>query len=95
MTLAGASHYAAGDFDGDGLADLCRVDDTGVEVLLNDGGQGFRQVAAEAGGFDLCLFADYDHDNDYDLLRAGARQAAAEERRRGFAGRRQRRFPLR
>ncbi|MCY4595322.1 MAG: ASPIC/UnbV domain-containing protein [Bryobacterales bacterium] len=71
LVLAGESHYAAGDFDSDGLADLCRVDDTGVEVLRNAGGRMFRSVFAEAGGFDLCLFADYDHDNDYDLFALG------------------------
>ena len=71
VALAGASHFAAGDFDGDGLADLCRVDDIGVEVLLNDDGHGFQPVVSEAGAFDLCLFADYDHDNDYDLFALG------------------------
>ena len=71
VSLAGASHYGAGDFDGDGLADLCRVDDNGVEVLVNDQGQRFRQAFSQAGGFDLCMFADYDHDNDYDLFALG------------------------
>ena len=71
VDLAGAKFYGAGDFDGDGLADLCRVDDTGVEVLVNEGGRRFESAFSDAGEFDLCMFADYDHDNDYDLFALG------------------------
>ena len=35
VDLAGARHYGAGDFDGDGVADLCRVDGSGAQVLVN------------------------------------------------------------
>ncbi len=69
--LRGAKNYAPGDFDGDGLADLCRVDSDGVEVLVNRSGRSFTQVHALPGRFDLCLFADYDHDNDFDLFALG------------------------
>ena len=71
LGLEGASHYAAGDFDGDGLADLCRVDADGVEVLTNGSGRAFRSAHSESGNFNLCLFADYDHDNDFDLFALG------------------------
>ncbi len=69
--LDGARHYGAGDFDGDGTADLCRVDGQGVQVLANRPGQSFESVFSLAGAFDLCLFADYDHDNDFDLFSLG------------------------
>ena len=69
--LGGATHYAAGDFDGDGLADLCRVDVDGVEVLVNRSGRSFRSAFSTTGDFNLCMFADYDHDNDFDLFALG------------------------
>ena len=68
----GATYYGAGDFDGDGLADLCRVDGEQVEVLANRAGRSFRAVFSLAGSFDTCLFADYDRDNDFDLFALGA-----------------------
>ena len=72
LGLAGAAHYGAGDFDGDGLADLCRVGPAGVEVLLNRDGRAFQSGFEAAGRFNLCLFFDYDHDNDFDLFALGA-----------------------
>ena len=71
VDLAGARHYGAGDFDGDGVADLCRVDGSGVQVLVNRSGQSLSTVFEASGDFDLCLFADYDHDNDFDLFSLG------------------------
>ena len=70
--LGGATYYGAGDFDGDGVFDLCRVDGEGVEVLVNRSGRAFTQVFETAGRFDTCLFADYDRDNDFDLFALGA-----------------------
>ena len=69
--LAGARFYGTGDFDGDGTADLCRVDGDGVEVLVSRPGRSFESAFAAAGDFDLCLLADYDHDNDFDLFSLG------------------------
>lgn len=69
--LSGARFYGAGDFDGDGTADLCRVAGEGVEVLVNRSGRSFRIAATVRGNFDFCLFADYDHDNDFDLFSLG------------------------
>ncbi len=69
--LGGAQHYASGDFDGDGLADLCRVDGEGVEIVVNRAGRAFERGFELAGSFDLCLFADYDRDNDFDLFALG------------------------
>ncbi len=67
----GGAYFGAGDFDGDGLADLCRVDATGVEVLVNRSGRSFRTGFRLDGRFSVCLFADYDHDNDFDLFALG------------------------
>ena len=69
--LGGAMHYAPGDFDGDGLADLCRVDGDGVEILVNRAGSSFASAFKASGSFATCLFADYDRDNDYDLFALG------------------------
>ena len=69
--LGGATYYGAGDYDGDGMADLCRVDGDGVEVLVNRSGRSFNRVFEAAGDFDTCLFADYDRDNDFDLFALG------------------------
>lgn len=71
LGLGGAIHYAAGDFDGDGRADLCRVGGDGVEVLVNRSGRSFSSAFSAAGSFGFCLFADYDHDNDFDLFALG------------------------
>ncbi len=70
--LGGSLHYGAGDFDGDGTADLCRVDGNTLEVVVNRSGKSFETVFSTAGDFEFCLFADYDHDNDFDLFALGA-----------------------
>ena len=69
--LGGATYYAPGDFDGDGLADVCRVDGDGVAVLINRAGRSFESVFEASGNFDMCLLADYDRDNDFDLFALG------------------------
>ncbi len=70
--LDGARHYAAGDFDGDGVADLCRVTEEAVEILVSASGLSFRSIHAIDGDFDACVFADYDRDNDFDLFALGS-----------------------
>ena len=71
LGLAGAAYYAAGDFDNDGLADLCRVDAQGAAVLVSQEGRSFRTAFNQAGRFAACLFHDYDHDSDLDLFALG------------------------
>ncbi len=69
--ISGVAFYGTGDFNGDGLADLCSVDADGVEVLVNRSGQSLASVFELDGRFSQCLFADYDHDNDFDLFALG------------------------
>ncbi len=68
----GATSVSAGDFNNDGLPDLC----AGALLITNQKGQ-FR--AAEkpllAGSFRKCVWVDYDHDYDLDLLLLGATPA--------------------
>ncbi len=71
IELQGALFYGAGDFDGDGLADFCRIDQKGVSLLVNQGGGSVESRFGMAGKYNFCMFADYDHDNDYDLLALG------------------------
>lgn len=71
VRTGGGVYFGAGDFDGDGLADLCRVDAGGLDVLVNRSGSSFRTEFRLDGRFSLCLFADYDHDNDFDLFALG------------------------
>ena len=71
LRLAGAARYAAGDFDNDGLPDLCRVDAQGAAALANREGRAFETMFRQSGRFAACLFHDYDHDNDLDLFALG------------------------
>jgi len=63
----------AGDFNNDGLADLCAVHDQGVTLYSNDAGA-FKVFPAELpkGDFSAALWLDYDHDYDLDLFLLGA-----------------------
>ena len=63
---------AAGDFDNDGLADLCVVTATGASVYRNNKGA-FTKVVdlPSTAGVTTALWLDYDHDYDLDLLLFG------------------------
>ena len=73
--LKGIRSIAAGDYNNDGLPDLCIVTDSGPILYENTGGT-FRKsnVALPGGDFVKALWIDYDHDYDADLLLMGAQQ---------------------
>ncbi len=73
--VAGAAGpLAAGDFNNDGLPDLC----AGARLYTNR--QGSFSAAGQPvlpGAFRQCLWVDYDHDYDLDLLLLGSSQGLA------------------
>jgi tetratricopeptide (TPR) repeat protein len=76
---------AAGDFDNDGLADLCLVTKSAVLLLRNAKGRFEKApLTAPPGPYEKAVWLDYDHDNDVDLLLLGARSVLL--RNQGAAG---------
>ncbi|HEX6464234.1 MAG TPA: CRTAC1 family protein, partial [Vicinamibacterales bacterium] len=64
---------AAGDFNNDGLPDLCVVTTTGASLYVNSAGTFAKSpVTLPAGSFAKAVWVDYDHDYDEDLLLIGA-----------------------
>jgi len=63
---------AAGDYDNDGLQDLCVVTTGGVALFHNNKGA-FAKAAdlLTTGGVTAAVWLDFDHDNDLDLLLFG------------------------
>ncbi len=78
-------YIAPGDFDNDGLLDLCVVRRSGVDLYRNANGK-YQKVnaAMPAGRFERAIWLDYDHDNDMDLILLG--QDSALMRNNGSAG---------
>jgi tetratricopeptide (TPR) repeat protein len=74
--IAGAISVAAGDFDNDGLMDLCVLTEAGPKLYRNTKGH-FAQVdaALPQRRFENAIWVDYDHDYDLDLLLAGPQSA--------------------
>src|SRR5215472_9379847 len=76
---------AAGDFDNDGLMDLCVLTTDGPALYRNTGGKFSRiDAALPHRRFDRAVWVDYDHDYDLDLLLFG--NAPALARNQGAAG---------
>ena len=83
--LTGVVYVAPGDFDNDGLMDLCILTGTGAELYRNTGGKFVRENAAlPARAFDRAVWIDYDHDYDLDLILLGPQPALM--RNQGAAG---------
>jgi hypothetical protein len=76
---------AAGDFDNDGLADLCVLTESGPLLYRNVRGR-FEKLEANlpGGRFEKAVWLDYDHDYDLDLLLLGDKPALF--RNQGAAG---------
>ncbi len=84
-TLTGVRYAAAGDFDNDGLMDLCIVTNAGAALYRNTKGRWTKHESAlPAGNFERAVWMDYDHDYDLDLLLLGESNALA--RNQGAAG---------
>lgn len=83
--IEGIHSAAAGDFDNDGLADLCLAGASGALLLRNTKG-GFEKVnlPAPAAPYAKAVWLDYDHDNDLDLILLGERPLLL--RNQGTAG---------
>jgi len=62
---------APGDFDNDGLPDLCVVTTRGAALYRNVNGTFRKQPDLAAGHFDYAVWMDYDHDYDLDLFLLG------------------------
>jgi tetratricopeptide (TPR) repeat protein len=83
--LTGVIDVAPGDFDNDGLMDLCVLTAAGPVLYRNTGGKFVRQPAnLPARRFDAAVWIDYDHDYDLDLMLLGPQPALL--RNQGAAG---------
>ena len=70
--LKGVIDVAAGDFDNDGLPDLCVLTEQGPLLFRNSNGHFLRNEAnLPAGRFEQAVWLDYDHDYDLDLFLLG------------------------
>ncbi len=72
---------AAGDFDNDGLPDLCVVTAAGARLFHNAKGR-FEESAAKLapGSYRAALWLDFDHDYDEDLFLFGSKSALMRNR---------------
>jgi tetratricopeptide (TPR) repeat protein len=83
--LTGILDVAPGDFDNDGLMDLCVLTAAGPMLYRNTGGKFVRQQAPlPSRRFDKAVWLDYDHDYDLDLVLLGEQPALI--RNQGIAG---------
>lgn len=74
--VTGVTGVAAGDFDNDGLPDLCVLTATGARIYHNEKGR-FAAAAVQlpAGRFRSAVWLDFDHDYDVDLFLLGPKPA--------------------
>jgi Tfp pilus assembly protein PilF len=86
--LEGLTHVidvAPGDFDNDGLMDLCVLTAAGPALFRNTGGKFVRDPARlPVRRFEKAVWLDYDHDYDLDLVLLGTQPALV--RNQGTAG---------
>ncbi len=83
--LKGVVSIAPGDFDNDGLMDLCVLTAAGPAIYRNAGGKFVNSAAAlPQRRFERAVWLDYDHDYDLDLVLLGDQPALI--RNQGEAG---------
>jgi len=83
--LKGVLSIAPGDFDNDGLMDLCVTTESGAAIYRNMGGKFVRaNIALPQRRFETAVWIDYDHDGDLDLILLG--DTPALMRNQGEAG---------
>ncbi len=76
---------APGDFNNDGLMDLCITTESGAAIYRNTGGKFVKtNIALPQRRFEIAVWIDYDHDNDLDLILLGDKPALM--RNQGAAG---------
>jgi hypothetical protein len=76
---------AVGDYDNDGLPDLCVLTSSGAQLYHNQKGKFEKSpFTLPAGRFTKAVWLDYDHDYDLDLILLGETSALA--RNNGQAG---------
>ncbi|HEV2448156.1 MAG TPA: FG-GAP-like repeat-containing protein, partial [Candidatus Sulfopaludibacter sp.] len=83
--ISGIVSVSPGDFDNDGLMDLCILTESGPKLYRNTKGR-FAPFAANLPQrrFERAVWIDYDHDYDLDLMLLGDQPAL--ERNEGSAG---------
>jgi len=70
--IRGVISVAAGDFDNDGLTDLCVLTEIGAALYHNTKGRFEKKdVGLPAGRFEAAVWLDFDHDYDLDLFLLG------------------------
>jgi tetratricopeptide (TPR) repeat protein len=83
--LRGTLDVAPGDFDNDGLMDLCVITAAGPALYRNTGGRFVKfPLSLPARRFERAVWLDYDHDYDLDLVLLGDQPAV--RRNQGPAG---------
>ena len=83
--LKGVVAIATGDFDNDGLMDLCVLTETGAALYKNTAGKFTKaDVVLPQRRFERAIWIDYDHDYDLDLILLG--DSPALFRNQGAAG---------
>jgi tetratricopeptide (TPR) repeat protein len=69
--LRDVQFIAPGDFDNDGLPDLCVVTSQGAALYRNTGSRFVKHAELATGSFRKAVWIDYDHDYDEDLVLLG------------------------
>ncbi|HUP04689.1 MAG TPA: FG-GAP-like repeat-containing protein [Bryobacteraceae bacterium] len=69
--LRGVVSIAPGDFDNDGLPDLCVITKSGAALYRNANGHFEKKADLASGSFRKAVWLDFDHDYDEDLFLLG------------------------